>query len=247
MTGDNVQVAQNTPLGLGSFNLHATGDLYLSKARGEQMYISGSFDSITGSYAFQGRRFTIDPTSSINFHGDLDPGLFVTVNRIISGVDARHDRRHASRAGAEAREHSPLDSSDILSLIVFNASTNELTGPQQQELAVRAGTLAYGFVATPLVSALQRSLGTDTLEIAPPDAPNAGARVTVGSELVPGLVAQFTRQFGEQAYDEATVEYYISRLFRIRATFSDAGSQIQQAWFRRVERAGIDLLLFFSF
>ena len=248
LTGDNVQVAQNTPLGLGSFNLHATGDLYLSKARGEQMYISGSFDSITGSYAFQGRRFTIDPTSSINFHGDLDPGLFVTVNRIISGVDARVTIAGTLHA-PELRLAStpPLDSSDILSLIVFNASTNELTGPQQQELAVRAGTLAYGFVATPLVSALQRSLGLDTLEIAPPDAPNAGARVTVGSELVPGLVAQFTRQFGEQAYDEATVEYYISRLFRIRATFSDAGSQIQQAWFRRVERAGIDLLLFFSF
>jgi len=51
-----------------------------------------------------------------------------------------------------------------------------------------------------------------------------GARVTVGNEIAPGLVARFSRQFGEADYDEATVEYYLSRLFRIRATFSDASS-----------------------
>jgi hypothetical protein len=36
-------------------------------------------------------------------------------------------------------------------------------------------------------------------------------------------------------------------MFRIRATFSDAGALIMRSPFRRVERAGIDLLLFFSF
>jgi len=49
------------------------------------------------------------------------------------------------------------------------------------------------------------------------------------------------------SYDEATLEYYLSRLFRIRATFSDASSLTARSPFRRVERAGVDLLLFFSF
>jgi len=250
LTGDNIQVAQGTPLGLGSFNIRATGDLYLSKAAGGPVYPSGSFDSIAGSLSFQGRRFDIDPTSSVNFHGDTDPGLYVTVTRLISGVDARVTiMGTVSRPELRLASTPPLESSDILSLIVFNASTNELTGPQQQELAVRAGTLAYGFVATPLINALQRSIGLDTLEIALPGPTDTGPRVTVGNEFVPGLVAQFTRQFGEEAYDEATVEYYISRIFRIRATFSDADSlsAVNRSPFQRIERAGIDLLLFFSF
>jgi hypothetical protein len=71
--------------------------------------------------------------------------------------------------------------------------------------------------------------------------------VTIGEELVPGLVARFSRQFGQEAYDEAVVEYYLSRLFRLRATFSDADSLTMRSPFRRVERAGIDFLLFFSF
>jgi hypothetical protein len=60
-------------------------------------------------------------------------------------------------------------------------------------------------------------------------------------------VAQFTREFGQEAYDEATIEYYISRILRLRATLSDAQSLVARSPFRRQERAGVDLLFFFSF
>jgi autotransporter translocation and assembly factor TamB len=247
LTGDNVQVAQGTPLGLGSFNLRATGDVYLYKDPGQPAYISGSFDSISGHYAFQGRRFEVDPTSSINFRGDFNPEIYVTVSRDITGVIARVTiAGNLQQPELRLSSTPPLESSDILSLIVFGTGSGDLSVPQQQELAVRAGTLAYGFVASPLVAALQRSLGLETLEIAPPTGA-AGPSITVGNELVPGLVAQFTRGFGQEAYDEATVEYYLSRIFRIRATFSDAQSLVGRSPFRRIERAGIDLLMFFSF
>ena len=61
------------------------------------------------------------------------------------------------------------------------------------------------------------------------------------------LVARFSRQFGRDEYDEATIEYHLSRLLRIRGTFSDASTLNLRSPFRRVERAGIDLLVFFSF
>ncbi len=98
-----------------------------------------------------------------------------------------------------------------------------------------------------MVSALERTLGLDTLEIEPGDDVRGSTRVTVGNEIAPGLVARFSRQFGDADYDEATIEYYLSRIFRIRATFSDASSLTAVSPFRRVERAGVDLLLFFSF
>jgi autotransporter translocation and assembly factor TamB len=143
----------------------------------------------------------------------------------------------------------PLDESDILSLIVFNTSTNQLSSAQQQELVVRAGALAAGFLATPIISAISNEIGLDILQV---EAGNdltggVGAKVTVGQEIAPGLVAQFSRQFGSEPYDEATVEYYLSRIIRLRATFSDAQTLNARSPFRRVERAGIDLLFFFSF
>jgi translocation and assembly module TamB len=244
LTGDNVQVAAGTPLGVGDIDLRVSGDLRLRKTVGAPLSVTGVLDQITGRYSFQGRRFDLDPLSAITFRGDLDPDLVVTVHRVISGVDVRVTiSGQLSDPELQLSSVPQLDSSDVLSLIVFNTTTNELSAAQQEELAVRAGTLAAGFLAAPLVTALERSLGIDLLEI---EAETGGARVTIGEELAPGLVARFSRQFGVDEYDEATLEYYLSRLFRIRATFSDAGSTIRSP-FRRVERAGIDLLVFFSF
>jgi autotransporter translocation and assembly factor TamB len=249
LLGQDVQITQGTPIGLGDVNLRVGGDLYLYKDPAQPLSVTGSLDAISGWYKFQGRRFDIDEsTSSINFRGDLNPELYVNVTREITGVLTRVSVIGPMR-GPELLLSStpPLDPSDILSLIVFNTSANDLTAPQQQELAVRAGAIAAGFLATPIISAVQRTLGLDILEIDPTGERGKGPRVTIAEQLAPGLIARFTRQFGPEALDEATVEYSLSRLLRIRATFSDAGSLTQRSPFRRVERAGIDLLLFFSF
>jgi hypothetical protein len=248
LTGENVQVSPGTPIGLGDINLRVGGDLYLYKDPREGLSVTGSFDSINGTYGFQGRRFDVDPASSINFRGDWNPEIYVTVTRLISGVETRVMLSGPLR-GPELHLSSnpPLDASDILSLIVFNTSINQLSSAQQQELAVRAGTLAAGFIATPLISALEGAIGLEMLELEPGGEFGKGPKVTIGEEIAPGLVARFSRQFGQDPYDEATVEYYLSRLFRIRATFSDAGTLNARSPFRRVERAGIDLLFFFSF
>jgi translocation and assembly module TamB len=243
-------VSPGTPIGLGDVNLRVGGDLYLYKDPSQPLSITGSLDRMSGTYRFQGRRFDIvEGDSSINFHGDTNPQLYVTVSRLISSVETRVTLVGSLRQ-PELRLSStpPLDASDILSLIVFNSSPNELTSVQQQELAVRAGALAAGFFVQPLLKAIENEIGLDVLELEPGKGRfGAGPRVTVGDEIAPGLVARFSRQFGPEAYDEATVEYYLSRILSIRATFSDAQALTSRSPFRRVERAGIDLLLFFSF
>ena len=247
LVGESVQISQDTPIGLGNINLRVRGDLYLYKDPAQPLSVTGSFDQITGTYAFQGRGFNVLPSSSINFRGDLNPEIYVTVTRVISGVETRVSIFGPLKQ-PELRLAStpPLDQSDILSLIVFNTSTNQLSAAQQQQLVARAGVLAAGFLAQPLVSAIENETGIDIFEIEPGDV-GTDIKITIGHELAPGLVARFSRQFGQEAYDEATIEYYLSRLFRLRATFSDAQALASRSFFRRVERAGIDLLLFFSF
>ena len=249
LTGSDVQVAADTPIGLGDINLRVGGDLYLYKDPAEPLYVTGSLDQISGTYVFQGRRFDIEEAgSSINFVGDLNPQIWVTVTRDISGVQTRVTVSGSLREPElQLASTPPLEESDILSLIVFNTTPNSLTAVQQQELAVRAGTLAAGFLAKPLLQAVQNELGLETLAIEPSGEFGTGPKVTIAGELAPGLVARFSRQFGQEPYDEATIEYYLSRLFRLRATFSDAQSVTARSTFRRVERAGIDLLVFFSF
>jgi translocation and assembly module TamB len=249
LTGSNVQVSPGTPIGIGDINLRAGGDLYLYKDPGQPLSTTGSLDALAGTYRFQGRVFDIDQSnSSINFHGDLDPELYVTVTRIISAVETRVTiSGELQKPELHLASNPPLESSDILSLIVFGASPTGLTNSQQTELAVRAATLTAGFLATPLITAIENQIGLDVFEIEPGGTFGTGPKVTLGEELAPGLVARFSREFGLDPYDEATVEYYLTRILRLRATFSDAQSLIDRSPFRRVERAGIDLLVFFSF
>jgi hypothetical protein len=250
LTGNNVQLSPGTPVGIGDINVRVGGDLYFYKGSEGPLWLSGSLDSVSGSTTFQGRRFTVDESSSsINFRGDVNPDVYVRLTREISGIQT-----YVSLIGAmnkpelQLTSAPPLDPTDILSLIVFNVAPNQLSAAQQQELVVRAGTLAAGFLAAPLLSAIQQEIGLQVLDIGPSaDVTNAGPRVTIGQELLPGLVAQFSRQFGSDPYDEATVEYYLSRILRLRATFSDAQSTLARSPFRLVERAGVDLLFFFSF
>ena len=247
LIGDSVQVSQDTPIGLGDINLRVRGALYLYKDPREPVSVTGSFDQITGTYAFQGRGFDVLQSSSINFRGDLNPEIYVTVTRVISGVETRVSIFGPMRQ-PELRLAStpPLDQSDILSLIVFNTSTNQLSAAQQQQLVARAGVLAAGFLAQPIIAAISSQTGIDVLEVEPGDV-GTDVKVTIGHEIAPGLVARFSRQFGQEGYDEASIEYYLSRLFRLRATFSDAQALVARTMFRRVERAGIDLLLYFRF
>src|SRR5262249_7985466 len=60
LVGDNVQVSPGTPIGLGDINLRVAGDLNLYKDPSQPLYVSGSFDTVSGTYAFQGRRFDVD-------------------------------------------------------------------------------------------------------------------------------------------------------------------------------------------
>jgi autotransporter translocation and assembly factor TamB len=248
LTGDNLQLSPGAPVGIGNINLRVAGDLSIYKDPGDQLYVTGSFDTISGTYAFQGRRFDVSQTSSIVFRGDPDPDLYITVTRVITGVEVRVSLTGTSRQPElHLASTPPLDESDILSLVVFNTSTIQLSAAQQQELFVRAGALAAGFVAAPLLGTIENRLGLEALEISPGDVFSAGPKVTVGEEIAPGLVARFSRQFGIEPYDEAIVEYYLSRILRLRATFSDAQSLNALSPFRRVERAGVDLLFFFGF
>jgi autotransporter translocation and assembly factor TamB len=247
LTGGDVQVSPGMSIGLGDINLRAGGDVSLRKAAGEPVAPYGSLDSINGTVTFQSREFRVAPNSMIVFRGELSPEVNVTVDRLISGVLV-----HVTISGPLSRPElalastPPLDSSNVLALVVFGVPVNQLGVGQQQELALRAGTLAAGFLATPLVSAVQRSLGLETLRIEPSGTVGGGPRLTIAEQLAPGLTAELTREFGTQPFEEVTIEYYLSRVLRIRVRFSNAGAAIPPQFYW-MERAGIDLVFFFAF
>ena len=252
LRGQNMRFSRESLTGMGDLNAVFGGDLAIRKAPHEKLALSGTLQTVRGSYAYQGRRFTIERDGTIRFAGDssLDPLLSISATRTISGVLVRAALGgQASAPELELTSTPSLEESDILSLLLFNQPVNELAVGQRDELALQAATLASGFVVSPAVSAVGQALGLDFLELEPVGALGSTSfRLSAGREVWKGLFLTYAREFGAEPYNEVLAEYELTRYLRVRGNASDVSSvRSRSSLFRRIERAGLDLIFVFSF
>jgi autotransporter translocation and assembly factor TamB len=252
LRGENMRFSREAASSLGDISVTLGGDVSIRKSPHEPLQVAGTLQTIRGSYAYQGRRFTIERDGTVRFVGDkgADPLIAITATRTVSGVLIRAALRgQASAPELELTSVPTLDESDILSLLLFNQPANELATAQRNQLAVQAATLASGFVVSPAVSAMGRELGLDFLQLEPVGSGgSASFRLTAGREIWKGLFLTYAREFSSDPFNELLAEYELSRYLRLRASGSDAsGARQRNSLFRRVERFGIDVIFFFSF
>jgi len=197
---------------------------------------------VRGQYQFQGRAFTIARGSEIRFQGPpSNPALDVTADRPISGVTAE-GRVGGTLSQPEIHLSSdpPLDEGDVLSLIVFNQTMNELPGSERVSLAARAGAMAAGAIATPIADSVARALDLDLFEIKPSDASTGGASVRVGRQVSDRLFLGFSQDFGREDVSQLSFEYRLNQIISIVTSIAH-GSGVDSAR-RRAEEAGVDLI-----
>jgi hypothetical protein len=239
-------------LALGDVNITVGGNIRATKQPNQTVRLVGTVNTVRGFYEFQGRRFTIERDGRIRFTGleTLDPTLDLRATRLISGVEARvHVRGTASAPELELSSNPPQDQADILSLIVFNRSINALNEGERVSLAQRAGAIAGGFVTAPLAQSIGRALDVDLFEIEPVEVGGQlGAGITLGQQVGERLFVKFHQELGPQDTSEFIIEYQLASFLRLQATASPGGGQIaSRVSLRRVERAGADLIFFFSY
>jgi translocation and assembly module TamB len=191
---------------------------------------------------------------TIRFDGGakLNPILNVTARRLIpnTGVEARVRITGTVDAPQLKLESTPtLEESDILALIIFNRPVNELGTGERASLAATAGGIATGFIAAPLGQSIGRALDVDLFEITTTsDSGELGAAVTIGKQVGDRAFFKVQQQFGQENLSEFMLEYQLADFLRMQVTAapetSGSANRLNQ---RRIERAGIDLIFFFSY
>jgi translocation and assembly module TamB len=230
------------------------GDINIRKDPGGQIRLLGTANTVRGSYEFQGRRFELVRGGTVQFTGttDINPRLDISATRIIpnTGVEARVHITGTPEAPELALSSTPpLEESDILALIVFNRPVNELGTGERSSLAATAGGIATGFIASPLGESIGRALDLDLFEITTTtEEGDLGAGVTVGQQVGDRAFLKLRQQFGQRSLTEFVLEYQLYDYLRLQVTAapetSGSANRINQ---RRVEKAGIDLIFFFSY
>lgn len=239
-------------IALGDVNITVGGNIRATKQPTDTVRLVGTVNTVRGFYEFQGRRFDMEREGRIRFTGleTLDPTLDLRASRVISGVEARVRVQGTARSPRlELSSNPPLDQADILSLIVFNRSINALNEGERVSLAQRAGAIAGGFVTAPLAQSIGRALDVDLFEIEPIEVGGElGAGITLGQQVGERLFVKFHQEFGPQDTSEFMIEYQLADFLRLQATGSPSGGQkASRVALRRVERAGADLIFFFSY
>jgi autotransporter translocation and assembly factor TamB len=254
LRGKDLRPGGPTGTAIGDMNVTVGGDIQVRKSAGGQLTFVGTMHAVRGFYEFQGRRFELARGGQIRFDGtpQINPAIDITATRLIpnTGVEARVRITGTARTPELAlSSNPPLEESDILSLIVFNRPVNELGTGERSSLAATAGGIATGFLAAPLGESIGKALDLDFFEITTSTVEgDLGAAVTVGQQLGDRAFIKLRQQFGERLISEFLIEYQLKDFLRLEATAapetSGSANRLHQ---RRVERAGIDLIFFFSY
>jgi autotransporter translocation and assembly factor TamB len=254
LRGRRLRPGGPTGASLGDMNITVGGNLQVVKPPYGHVLLLGTIETIRGNYEFQGRRFELVRGGTLRFMGEPqpNPALDITARRVIpnTGVEARVRVQGTAKAPQLSLSSvPPLEESDILALIVFNRPVNELATGERASLAATAGGIATGFIAAPLGESIGRALDLDMFEITTStEEGDLGAGLTLGQQVADKAYLKVRQQFGERNSTEFMLEYQLSRFLRLHTTAapegSGSGNRIGQ---RRIERAGVDLIFFFSY
>jgi hypothetical protein len=254
LRGKELRPGGPTGTALGDMNITVGGDVWIRKSAGGPVLPTGTVTTVRGTYEFQGRRFDLARGGSIRFIGtpSINPLLDITATRKIpnTGVEAKVRITGTPSAPQLALSSDPpLEESDILSLIVFGRPVNELGTGERSSLAATAGGIATGFLAAPLGESIGKALDLDLFEITTTtDSGELGAGVMLGQQLGDRAFVKLRQQFGERSVTEFLFEYQLTDFLRLQTTASpETSGSANRLTQRRVERAGIDLIFFFSY
>ena len=255
LRGSDLRPGGPTAAKIGNVNATVGADLQVQKDPGGPVLLRGTANTVRGFYEFQGRRFELVRDGTVKFLGlpQINPDVDVTAGRLIpnTGVLARVHITGTLRAPElTLTSDPPLDEADILSLIVFNRSVNELGTGERASLAETAAGVASGFIAAPLGKSIGQALDVDLFEITTSDpvtGETAGG-VTLGKQIGDKAFVRFRQQFGQRSYTEFMLEYQLAKFLRLQTTVAPetavATNRLTQ---RRIERGGLDLIFFFSY
>jgi translocation and assembly module TamB len=212
---------------------------------GNHSHVSGTIQLTRGTVEVLGKRFTIEPASSLSFTGDVsDPQLVVTASyRTPDGTILYADVvGSAKKLEVNLRSDPPRSQDELLSLLLFGTEEGPSapTSPEQQpDPAQRAAGLASG----PLTQAVNRALsGITPVEVATriDTSQAANPRPEVDVRISNEVLARITVQTGVPAPGEppdrtlVTIDWHFRARWSLAATVGDQGSTfVDVLWHHR--------------
>jgi translocation and assembly module TamB len=204
------------------------GHLHIQKKLDSSLRISGIIEALHGWVQFQQRRFMVKH-GVVSFGGgpEIDPVLDLTAeNKIRSYTVAINVNGTAKKPSLVLTSTPELEQADILSLILFGRTTQDLTDRQQAKLGQQAATMAGGFAASQLASSVTNALGLQDvgLDVGQVDA-GGDSGIGIGHYFTDDVYVSASHGLAGQG-EKLSLDYYLTHDLSIStsATYSKGAS-----------------------
>ena len=208
-------------------SLEIAGALVASKSPGGPLLVKGAIDSQHGSYRLRGKTFIVE-RAHVAFVGrpDLDPDLDVRAMHRVRNVKVYAlVRGRASSPSVQLTSDPPYPQDDVLALLLFGKTRDELgqqqAGQLQSAIAGTAGAAALDSLST----RLGLDIPIDTLEVDDSESSTGSANTTVGigGYVTEDIFVRYGRGVGPDSESNVRVDWRFRKRWSVETSISTRG------------------------
>lgn len=203
-------------------DIELAGDLTLRLKEGLPA-IEGELEAVQGTMTQLGHVFRLQ-RGRIVFYADenaLDPELDLALGVRVKDYSVRILVGGSANEPTLAFESDPeLTDGDIVSLLLFGYTADELDEGQSSLLAERAGQIAAAYGANALAESVAKEIGVDVLSIAPREGDEDTTALTVGKYLSPRVLVRYEQLLDEESAFFVHLDYHFWRELKLHTQVS---------------------------
>jgi translocation and assembly module TamB len=183
-------------------NIELRGDLDIKKKYEQTVRIIGDISVIRGTYENFGKLFRIEE-GNVSFSGgqEIDPFLDIIALHRVSDVNVYINiGGRASKPKIDLTSDPSMSETDIVSYLVFGASSSDIGSGERSAVEGVASGLAGGIAAAQLERMLGSTVSLDVVSI-------SGTNVEIGKYLTEDLYIAYERGTSESILDSTNITY----------------------------------------
>jgi translocation and assembly module TamB len=202
--------------------------------KGTQPTVTGELKAQKGTLRLMGRSFDME-RGVVRFYGDdeTNPALDIELAAKVSSTTVRiHITGTAHQPELELSSEPEMSEGDIMAVLVFGETTDELDGDQSKLIAERAAAIAATYGAQTLESSLSGPLKVDLLSYNPATGEEGEGSVVVGKYLSPKALLKYEQALDATTGFLVTLEYTLTRSFTLETLVGTQQSGAELRWSR---------------
>jgi autotransporter translocation and assembly factor TamB len=224
----DVVIDRNTWIKTADFAVELEGRVHIHKKRGGEPSVYGTINTVHGTVVVASNQFDLT-RGEINFIGgqEINPQLMIVAQRRVQNYTVSATVGGTANKPTLTLSSIPdLPQADILSVMMFGKTTNDLTGGQQKDLQNQAATMAGGYAASQIGQAVAKSLGLGDLGVTT----NSGG-VGFGRYITKNVYVSASQSASDMRDRRAQIQYYIRPNVSLNTSASsNYGNEIQLQW-----------------